>query len=85
MTISVKDVGWQPDSFKIQIFRTKLAGKSCLTKSDEQTSRVMNKGPDWVESITKTPGYLLPELPPSPPPVAEMAALLLMSRMQIMQ
>jgi hypothetical protein len=45
----------------------------------------MNKGWDWVESITKTHSYLQPELRPSRQPVAEMAALLLMSRRQIMQ
>jgi hypothetical protein len=43
------------------------------------------KGRDWVESITKTHSYLLPELLRSLQPVAEMAALLLMSKMQIMQ
>jgi hypothetical protein len=45
----------------------------------------MNKGRDWVESITKTHSYLQPELRPSRHPVAKMAALLLMSKMQIMQ
>ena len=45
----------------------------------------MNKGPDWVESITKTHSYLQPELCHSCQPVAEMAALLLLSKMQIMQ
>jgi hypothetical protein len=45
----------------------------------------MGKGRDWVESITKTHSYLLPELLHSLQPVAEMAALLLMSKMQIMK
>ena len=57
----------------------------CLTKSDEQTSRVMNKGRDWVESIAETHSYLQPELCHSCQPVAEMAALLLMSNVQIMK
>jgi hypothetical protein len=45
----------------------------------------MDKGRDWVESITKTHSYLLPELLRSLQPVAEIAALLPMSNMQIMQ
>jgi hypothetical protein len=45
----------------------------------------MNKGRDWVESITKAHSYLLPELLHSLQPVAQMGALLLMSRRQIMQ
>ena len=43
------------------------------------------KGQDWVESITKTHSYLEPELLRLLQPVAEMAALLVMSKMQIMQ
>ena len=46
---------------------------------------MIRKGRDWVESITKTHSYLLPELLHSLQPVAEMASLLLMSRGQIMQ
>jgi hypothetical protein len=48
-------------------------------------SPVYNKCWDWVESITKTHSYLEPELCHSCQPVVEMAALLLMSKMQIMQ
>jgi hypothetical protein len=40
-------------------------------------SPVYNKGRDWVESITKTHSYLLPEFLRSLQPVLEMAALLL--------
>jgi hypothetical protein len=45
---------------------------------------VIRKGRDWVESITKTHSYLLPDLLRSLQPVEEVAALLLMSRRQIM-
>ena len=57
----------------------------CLTKSALRSHIVLCKGWDWVESITKTHSYLLPELLRSLQPEAEMAALLLMSRRQIMQ
>ena len=55
------------------------AGKSSLSKSDGQTSRVMGKGREWLESITNIPGHLLTELPHPPQPVAQMTALLLKS------
>ncbi len=61
------------------------AGKCSLGKSDGQTSRVMDKGREWLEWITKIPGHLLTELRPSRQPVAEMAALLVMGKMKIMQ
>ena len=56
-----------------------------LTKSEAQTQKVKHKGQDWVESMTKTHSYLLPELRPLRQPVAKMVALLVMSTMQIMQ
>ena len=59
--------------------------ESCLSFRVQQMSPVYNKGRDWVESITKIHTYLQPELFHSFQPVAEMAALLLMSRRQIMQ
>ena len=58
---------------------------SFLRKALVQMPTALDKGRDWVESITKAHSYLQPELPHSPQPAAEMAALLLMSRMQIMQ
>ena len=59
--------------------------KSCLTKSDPQRPRVIRRGRDWVEWLPNISSYMLTEWPPSPPPVAEMAALLLIHRLQIMQ
>jgi hypothetical protein len=43
----------------------------------------LDKGREWLEWMTKTPGHLLTELSHSSQPVAKMAALLLMSKMQI--
>jgi hypothetical protein len=59
------------------------AAKSGLGKSEQQMSPVYNKGWEWLEWITKIPGHLLTELSHSSQPVAKMAALLLMSNMQI--
>jgi hypothetical protein len=61
------------------------SGKSCLSKSDGQTARVMNKGRDWVESITNIPGDLEPELSHWSQPVEGVPALLVMGKMQILQ
>ena len=61
------------------------AGESSLSKSDEQTSRVMNKGRDWVESIAQVPGHQEPELSHWSQPVEGVAALLVMGKMQIVQ
>jgi hypothetical protein len=47
-------------------------------------SPAYNKGWEWLEWITKIPGHLLTELRHSRQPVAEMAALLLMSKMKNM-
>ena len=60
------------------------AAKSGLGKSEQQMSPVYNKGWEWLEWITKIPGHLLTELLRSLQPVAEMTALLLMGKMQIM-
>ena len=68
---------------KLPLHKTS-ARESCLSKSDGQTARVMDKGRDWVESITQDPGHLLTELLHSLQPVAEMAALFLMSKMKNM-
>ena len=58
---------------------------SFLRKALGQLPTALGKGRDWVESITKTHSYLQPELLHSLQPVAEMAALLVMSKMQIMK
>ena len=69
---------------KLPLHKTS-AGESCLSKSDGQTARVMNKGRDWVESITNIPGDLEPELSHWSQPVQGVAALLVMGKMQIVQ
>jgi hypothetical protein len=64
--------------------RCRPAGKSSLRNPIGQMPTALGKGQEWLGSITNTPGHLRTELPHSPQPVAEMAALLLMSKMKNM-
>ena len=59
-------------------------GKSCLTNPIGQMPTALDKGRDWVESITNMEPELEPELRHSPQPVEGVAALLVMGNMKIM-
>ena len=68
---------------KLPLHKTS-AGESGFRNPIGQMPTALGKGREWRESITQVPGHLLTKLRRSPQPVAEMAALLLMSKMQIM-
>jgi hypothetical protein len=69
---------------KLPLHKTS-AGESDLRKALGQMDTALDKGRDWVGSITQVPGHLEPELRHSPQPVEGVAALLVMGKMQIVQ
>ncbi len=69
---------WGPDSPGGRVGPAP-AGKSGLRNLIGQMHTTLDKGWEWLESITNIPGHLLTELPHPPQPVAQMTALLLKS------